>query len=126
MQDNEYEVSLGLSNTHGVPITLIIEPWGEVYEMVPNKKYTICFRSPFPPSSPHEIEVVYAPDSITVYAWDGCLFTLFSQGEIISPGGAFDAPRVPEGIEVLKSIGFFSWAVPQTIVDESPDNERDL
>lgn len=35
MQEHEYEVSLVLSNTHDIPLTLIIEPWGEPYEMAP-------------------------------------------------------------------------------------------
>ncbi len=31
MQEHEYEVTLGLSNTRDTPITLIVEPWGELY-----------------------------------------------------------------------------------------------
>jgi len=32
MQEHEYEVSMVLSNTRDTPITLIVEPWGALYE----------------------------------------------------------------------------------------------
>jgi len=118
MQEHEYEVTLGLSNTRDTPITLIVEPWGELYEMLPQTKYTLCFRSPFPPSSPQEIEMVYALDSVTFYAWDGCLFALFAQGEVVSPGEAFAGPRVPGGMGILKQTGFFTQTMPHTSAKE--------
>ena len=92
MQEHEYEVSLVLSNTRETPITLIVEPWGAMYEMVPQEKYLLCFRSFFPPSSPQAVEIEYALDGLTVYAWDGCLFALYYQGEVLSPGGTFAGP----------------------------------
>jgi hypothetical protein len=118
MQEHEYEVTLGLSNTRETPITLVVEPWGELYTMPPNTKYTLCFRSLLPPSPPQEIEVVYALDSITIYAWDGCLFALFAQGEVLSPGGAFAGPRVPGGMEILKQTGFFTQTMPNLSAKE--------
>ena len=118
MQEHEYEVTLGLSNTRETPIMLIVEPWGELYTMLPQTKYTLCFRSSLPPTSPHEIEMVYALDSVTVYAWDGCLFALFTQGEVLSPGGAFAGPRVPGGMEILKQTGFFTQTMPDTSAKE--------
>jgi hypothetical protein len=120
MQEQKYEVSMVLSNTRDTPITLVVEPWGELYEMVPQAKYTLRFRSPFPPSSPHEIEITYALDSFTVYAWDGCLFALYHNGEVLSPGGAFAGPPVPGGIEVLKKTGFFEQTINETLAREEP------
>jgi|GraSoi_2013_60cm_1033757.scaffolds.fasta_scaffold54329_2 hypothetical protein len=120
MQEHEYEVSMVLSNTRDTPITLIVEPWGALYEMVPQEKYLLCFRSPFPPSSPQAVEIEYALDGFTVYAWDGCLFALYHHGEVLSPGGAFAGPRVPGGIEILKKIGFLKQTMHAALAREKP------
>jgi len=120
MQEHEYEVSMVLSNTRDTPITLIVEPWGALYEMGPQEKYLLCFRSPFPPSSPQAVEIEFALDGFTVYAWDGCLFALYHHGEVLSPGGAFAGPRVPGGIEILKKTGFFKQTMDAALAREKP------
>jgi hypothetical protein len=111
-----------ISSTQDAPKSLIIEPWGEVYEMVPHAMYTLSFRSPVPSIFPHEIEVEYALDAITVYACTGCVFTLWHQGEIISPGEAFAGPRVPEGIEILKQTGFFTQTIHDALASKPSDD----
>jgi hypothetical protein len=118
MQEQEYEVSMVLSNTRDTSITLIVEPWGEIYEMVPHEKYILCFRSPLPPSSPQAVEIEYALDSFTVYAWDGCLFAFSHNGQIVSPGSAFVGPRVPAGVDILKKTGFFKQTMDAALARE--------
>jgi hypothetical protein len=89
-------------------------------EMVPQEKYLLCFRSPFPPSSPQAVEIEYALDGFTVYAWNGCRFVLYHQGEVVSPGGAFAGPCVPGGIEILKETGFFKHTMDAALAREKP------
>jgi hypothetical protein len=120
MQEHEYEVSMVLSNTRDTSITLIMEPWGALYEMGPQEKYLLCFRSPFPPSSPQAVEIEFALDEFTVYARDGCLFALYHQGEVLSPGGAFAGPHVLGGIEILKKTGFFKQTMDAALAREKP------
>ncbi len=123
MQEQEYEVSMVLSNIQDTSVTLIVEPWGEMYEMVPHEKYILCFRSFLPPCSPQAVEIEYALDSFTVYAWDGCLFALYLNGEVVSPGGAFAGPRVPGGIDILKKIGFFKQTLAADLAREKPKED---
>ena len=123
MQGQEYEVSMVLSNIQDTSVTLIVEPWGEMYEMVPHEKYILCFHSFLPLSSPQAVEIEYALDSFTVYAWDGCLFALYLNGEVVSPGGAFAGPRVPGGIDILKKIGFFKQTLDADLAREKPKED---
>ena len=73
MQVQEYEVSIILSNSRETQFTFVLEPWGRVNEMEPRASYTVCFRSTVEPSPPNSVEVEYAEDRVTVFAWDGCL-----------------------------------------------------
>jgi hypothetical protein len=107
MQEQEYEFSMILVNTRAVPLTLNIEPWGWAYEMEPKTKYTICFRSNIQPIPPNIVETEYAENYITVCAWDGCRFAIYQNGEVLHPG-AFAGPRLPGGVQAIKSIGFLN------------------
>jgi hypothetical protein len=55
-----------------------------------------------------------------VYAWDGCLFALYHQGEALSPGGAFAGPLVTGGIKILKKTGFFKRTIDAVLAGEKP------
>jgi hypothetical protein len=43
-----------------------------------------------------------------------------SEGEILSPSGAFAGPRVPGGIEILKKTGFFKQTMDAALAREKP------
>jgi hypothetical protein len=105
MQEQEYEIAIIVSNTHDTNLTFVIEPWGFVYDMSPQASYTVVFRSLVQPVPPNTVEVEYGVDSIIVYAWDGCLFAVFENGEVLPPG-AFAGPRLPAGVGMLKNLGF--------------------
>ncbi|GCE20850.1 hypothetical protein [Dictyobacter kobayashii] len=109
----EHEVSLTISNEREATISFILEPWGEIYPMEPQTKFTVYFRSHIAPSSPHTVEVTYGVDQITVYAWEGCTATLFQNGEELGAGAA-PRSRVPHGLETLKNIGFFRDTIKET------------
>lgn len=122
MQEQEYEISIMLTNSRDSTLTFILEPWGFIYEMQPQAKYTVCFRSPIQPSPPNIVEVEYAADSITVYAWDGCLFAVF-QNDTVLPPGAFVGPRLPGGVNILKNIGFLKATMDETRAREKQKDD---
>ena len=45
MQEQEYEIPIIISNIHDTNFTLVLEPWGQAYEMPSQANYTIVFRS---------------------------------------------------------------------------------
>jgi hypothetical protein len=102
----EYEVSMTFSNGRESSISLILEPWGEIYPIEPHMKLTICFNSLISPSSPNAIEVEYGVDQMIVYGWEGCTATLFQNAEALD-SGVQPRPHVPQGIEILKKMSFF-------------------
>jgi hypothetical protein len=105
MQEQEYEVAILVSNTHDTNFTLALEPWGFVYEMSPQASYTVVFRSLVQPVPPNIVEVEYGANNIIIYGWDGCLFAVYHNGEVLSPG-AFQGPRLPDGVNIIKNLGF--------------------
>ncbi len=86
MEEQEYEISLVFSNTRDEMITFYLEPWGEYYEMEPRVLFTLVLRSPIKPSPPNETVIVNSDvDCLTVFAWRGCVATLFRNGEMLGP-----------------------------------------
>lgn len=114
MQEQECSVSIVLSNSRETRFTLVLEPWGRVYEMEPHTSYTICFRSTVEPFSPNMAEVEYAEDRVTVYGWDGCQVAVYQDGNVLPPG-VFVGPRVPSGVAILKNIGFLKVTMDETL-----------
>ncbi|GCE20904.1 hypothetical protein [Dictyobacter kobayashii] len=120
---SEYEVSLTFSNEREAATSFILEPWGEIYRMEPHTKLTVCFCSLIPPSSPHTVEVEYGVNQITVYAWEGCTAALFQNGEELGTD-IESRPRVPQGLETLKSMGFFHATMNDVLVEERQKDSR--
>jgi len=78
-------------------MTFILEPWGELYPMEPNTKFTLVFRSTVQPRALNAIEVDYSAESITVYGWEGCTVSLFHNGEELGAGATprTQVPKIP-------------------------------
>ncbi len=121
-QEQEYEVSMMLTNSRETKFTFALEPWGFVYEMEPQAQYLLVFRSNIQPSPPNTVEVEYAADHIIVYAWDGCRFAVFKNGEVLPPG-AFEGPRLPEGVQVLKNMGFLKMTMNETLARKKKQDD---
>lgn len=86
MEEQEYEISMVFSNTRDEVITFYLEPWGEYYEMEPRITFTLVLRSPIQPTPPRETVIIkYEIDGLTVWAWRGCVATLFRDGEMLGP-----------------------------------------
>lgn len=119
----EYEISMVFSNRRETTVKFVLEPWGEIYPIEPRASLTVSFRSSILPSSPHNIEIEYGVDAITVYAWEGSTVALFQDGEEVGPG-AFSRLHVPEGLEVLKKIGFFRGTMDEAFAQEGQQEDE--
>ena len=64
MEEQEYEIPIIICNIHKTNCTLILEPWGQTYEMPPQAKCTIVFRSAVKPNPPNTVEIEYGSDRI--------------------------------------------------------------
>ena len=113
----EYEVSIVFSNRRETTVKFVLEPWGEIYPIEPRASLTAAFRSSIPPSSLHSAEIEYGVDSITVYAWEGSTVALFQDGKAVG-SGASSRLHVPEGLEILKKIGFFRETMDEAFAQE--------
>lgn len=96
MQEHEYEIAIVVSNTRKSSFPLVLEPWGA------QANCTVVFRSSVPPTPPNTVEVEYAADSITVWAWDGCRYAVYHDGEVLPPG-PFVGPPFPPGVTIMKN-----------------------
>ena len=80
------------------------------------------FRSLVPPKPPNTVEVVYGTDQIAVFGWVGCLLAVYHNGEVLPPG-SFLGPTVPEGMEILKSLGVFKTPLDATPVKDTQEED---
>ncbi len=110
----EYEVAMTFSNERETVISLVIEPWGESFPLEAHAQVAVRFRSFVAPLAAQAIEVQYGQDRMVVYAWEGCTFALFQNGEELG-AGAFSRPCVPQGLEILKRLGFFQEAMHEGV-----------
>ena len=83
-----YTTSLRVCNTHAIPITLHLEPWGEQYTMPPETTLLVVARGP----EGDVLEVEYAEDHIVLYGWPGSVITLFYAGKEVGAGTTERAP----------------------------------
>jgi hypothetical protein len=84
----EYTTSLRVCNSHALPITLHLEPWGEQYTMPPEATFLVVVRGP----EGDALEVECAEDHIVLYGWPGSVVTLFYAGKEVGAGAAERAP----------------------------------
>lgn len=71
-----YTVRLVISNPKAERMTLVVEPWAREYPLLPGAELQLVFVGPSEP----ELEVEQAEDCVTVYAWEGSTFRIFSDG----------------------------------------------
>jgi hypothetical protein len=119
MQEHEFEIAIVISNARNSSFPLVLEPWGMPYDMPAQARYTVVFRSLVSPAPPNTVEVEYAADSITVWARDGCLYAIYSNGEALPPG-AFEGPPVPGGAAIIKDAILKPLRTSSTAPDANP------
>ena len=73
-----YEVTLRVTNTTQDTLTLVLEPWGEVYDFAPGAGIVVEFSA----DRAGEPEVVVGVATIEVYGWTGCTASVSRNGDI--------------------------------------------
>ncbi|MFI5980123.1 hypothetical protein ACIBEA_04500 [Streptomyces sp. NPDC051555] len=78
---------LVVSNEGEAPLSLSVEPWGDIYRILPNETWTVVTRASAADGSwpgtrlgDEPFEVVHRPDSITVWANSHCFHLSDRQG----------------------------------------------
>ena len=86
---------LTIRNTADHLINLILEPWGGVYELGPGEQLELILTGPHPRAP----EVDYGRDLVVVWAWPGCSYRMFKNGDELEPESA-PVPPTPPGQSV--------------------------
>ena len=72
-----HEVWATFTNERNIDIIFVLEPWGDTYTMPPHTTFKLFLRATIAPSPTKSLEVEYGDTSLTVYAWEGCIASLF-------------------------------------------------
>ena len=83
---------------------LILEPWGEEYEMSSGKTFEFLAKA----EQQGNFEVEFDDDKIIVFLWSGATVKVFCDGEELGAGN-FErqaVPDVPKGQSVSSFLGF--------------------
>ena len=78
-QTREQRKTWRVTNTKTVSIQFVLEPWGDIIEMLPDKTYEVIAVGP----DDGTLETEVSDDQITVYAWVGASLTVTSDGKEI-------------------------------------------
>jgi hypothetical protein len=75
---------------------IVLEPWAEVYEILPEQAFEFVAQSEYEGNFEIDFDGEYeGVESITIYAWSGCVVEVLFEGENISGAGhikVFDVP----------------------------------
>lgn len=69
-------MSIRLSNVHDTPLTVYLEPWGEVHELPPRETFEAMAEGP----AGDTLALELGADRITVLGWPGSTVRLFHEG----------------------------------------------
>src|SRR6266540_2645738 len=86
-----------LTNTQGVNLSFILEPWGREYTLMPDDEFVVVFHGP----GTSEPEVVLGEGKIEVWGWTGTTVNVFKNGEEIEDYNPSRVPEIP-GMKPLK------------------------
>ena len=78
------------------PVRFRVEPWGEEYDMPAGATFQVMGRGP----DGDGIEVAWASDTVTVYAWPGASLRVVHRGVDVGPAERMTAPRIPQGMKL--------------------------
>jgi hypothetical protein len=91
-QTTLHKVILQLSNRRSIPVTLYLEPWGDIYEFLPGDEVVIVVTGPDPVTP----ELVDEDESITFYGWTGSHMQAFKNGEVLVDYTGIQVPPFPQ------------------------------
>ena len=93
----KYRSTISVFNSSEDKKIVILEPWAEEYEVMPNQKLEIKAESD--DAGEFEIEFIGTyedTETIVVYGWAGCIVEVFSKGEKISRTTDIKVPEIPK------------------------------
>ena len=88
-----------MCNSKAHPISLVLEPWGEVFPLAPDE--LVIALAIGPDSDGPEVEMT--EEAITLHCWTGSTIRLFKDGHELGAGLFAPAP-VPEGWDKIRKI----------------------
>jgi hypothetical protein len=77
-----------------LPLTIVLEPWGDELEVPPMETYYVVVRS----TNEGTIEVAHRPDAMTVWAWPGAVMDVFDRNGRTVQDLSIPVPDLPPGI----------------------------
>jgi hypothetical protein len=96
MPDDNHTVTLQLSNARAIPLTVVLEPWGDEYPLAPGATFDIHAHGP----AGGTLQVESGNTYIAVYAWPGSVVSLFHNGINIGGPERQPVPPIPTGSSV--------------------------
>jgi hypothetical protein len=85
------EARVRLINTKAHAVAVHLEPWGDVFDMLPEDEFVLVFHGP----SPVEAEVELCEEGITVYGWTGSMVHVFKNRELFLNYDGITIPAIP-------------------------------
>jgi hypothetical protein len=74
--------NLRVRNGRTAPMTLCLEPWGEIYTVGPGAAVEVVAHGP----EGDRLEVEHGADQVTIYGWPGSTVSLFQDGVELGAG----------------------------------------
>jgi hypothetical protein len=97
----DQHVVVGLTNSHELPFTFVLEPWGEVYEFPAGATFVVVAQGP----AGDNLVIDNGERVITVWGWSGSNVEVFHNGKLISHSGGPPVPSVPAGMSIRGFLG---------------------
>ncbi len=73
------EQRLRIRNNHPTAVTLVLDPWGDAYQLAPSTVAEIVIQS----SVVGIFDVETHDDSIIVWGWEGAYLSLLQDGQVV-------------------------------------------
>ena len=69
------DMQIAISNRFQVNMSIRVEPWSEEFQLEPGQKFEIVFSGP----ERGLVECEIGPNSVTMYGWEGSIFSIPAQ-----------------------------------------------
>jgi hypothetical protein len=97
----KYVSKIKLSNSAKFKRMIVVEPWAEVFELLPGQTLELIAQS----ENEGEFEIDFDGEHegleyTTIYAWYGCTIEVLSEGENLSGAGHIAAFTISSGLSL--------------------------
>ena len=91
------EVRLLVVNTKNIPVTFLLEPWGESYELQPEEQVSLVYRGP----DGGHAELAVGANTIETWGWVGSTVRIFKEDEELGGSNCHRTP-VPDAFPAIQ------------------------